>query len=246
MNRKQTIIKQYQRQFAIHVLISAIITLYAGFHLRRGSILLFIFLVINIIFQWTTLKGYKKKIHLNEIDDIPEAEFWDNAHSGLKKGMTYFIVWLIIISCISRLISILSRRPAWEYTSNVRKWSQENSNYNLLPAQIPEDAENIWYYCTEYPAFVTNIKKIWLRFEINDEKKDAIVKDLEQKAIKIYASCTDSIADNHIMFQNEPDDIREHASDYDMYILSECEYYSIGAVVGKEKNDICYFCAPVF
>lgn len=228
------IITTYARFAYTLTAITALVLLYEGFHIRRGSIFKAIsFIVVTILFY-----HYAKKAKKEEDKDLECTRENFYARRIQERRISLCILILICIFVISSVISISGRRPSWEYHGDKQKLEKLDSRLKLLPDTIPQGAENITYYYAVIPLFYVTLPNFYLRYTLND-------KDYEQAKKEIARQGTlEKLTAQQSHFNVEPEDIEQNINDYHTYLFSEVsEYNTLGVMLNDKKNEICYFYA---
>lgn len=221
--------------------LTAIILLYEGFHIRQGSIIKVVgFIMITALFYHYSKRT---KMEAEENEECTRETFY--ARRKQEKWIIYSILILICIFSISSNISYTSRRPSWEYKGDKQAWEKELYGLEALPDAIPKGAKEITYYCAEFPNFPfsivlrTILPSFYIRYTLNDTdyeraKKEIIKQGTLEELVSYY----------HGVFHLEPEDIKQHYKDYQTYLFYEDnEHNTSGVMLNDNKRELCYFYA---
>ena len=229
----------------IFTVLTALIVLYEGFHIRQGSIIKVVgFIIVTILFY---RYAKKTKLEAEANEECTRETFY--VQRKQEKWIIYSILILICIFGISSGISFsTSRRPSWEYHRDKQRWEKEFAGLESLPDTIPKSAKETTYYCAEFPKFLITIPpSFYLRYTLNDTdykqaKKEIIKQGTLQKIITL-----DEMSEMHGIFHLEPEDIKQHYRNYQTYLFYESyDYNTSGVMLNDETNELCYFYAKYY
>lgn len=220
----------------IFTVLTALILVYEGLHIRQGSIIKVIgFIIVTILFY---CYAKKTKLEAEENEECTRETFY--ARRKQEKWIIYSILILICIFGISSSLSFSSRRPPWEYKSDKRAWQKRISSLEAIPDTIPKGAEEITYYCVELPVFITTIPSFYIRYTLND-------KDYKQAKEEIARRATlEDTEGQQPHFNLEPEDMRQQSDEYQTYLFHEDNYNTSGVMLNDKTNELCYFYAGYY
>lgn len=236
MNKVITINTRFTYIFTV---LTALILLYEGFHIRQGSIIKVIgFIIVTILFYRYTKKT---KLEAEENEECTRETFY--VRRKQEKRIIYSILILICIFVISNNISFSSRRPSWEYKRDKQAWERELYGLESLPDVIPKGAKKITYYCAEPPKFFLTpfIPSFYIRYTLNERNYKQAKKEI------IKHGTLEELVGQHGIFHLEPEDIKQHYKDYQTYLFYESyEHNTSGVMLNDNKRELCYFYARYY